>query len=248
MGMKFTFNGVSSDSIPFGNSTFDLKIATAPQELAGAFNGEMITYEGRYGQRYPSFGVYGNTQRDYNVSFVDEDGNLHKKIRAVRQWLYVKGYKRLEDDYDPDVYRLATLSGSLDFSLFENWVAQGGITFNCDPRRFLKTGETAINCSSNPYTLNNPYMESNPTILITASGAGTVTIGGTTIEILSAPGAEMAINTEKMTIMSTASTPVNLSDKVAILNKFPVLGRGNNSISRTGSVSQVKIIPNWWQP
>lgn len=247
MGMTFTFNGVSSGAIPFGqNSSFDLKIATAPTETAGAFSGEFITYEGRYGQRFPTFGVYSNVSREYTVSFTDENGHLKDKIRAIRQWLYVKSYKNLEDDYDTAVYRKAACLGPLDFSLFEDWVAQGNISFNCDPRRFLKTGLTEITAVNGGSIVNN-YMESNPTIKITTSGAGHVYIGNTDIYITSPPGYVIVIDSELMTIMDSSGSR-NLSSYIAILNEFPVLKQGSNTVSWTGSVSQVKVIPNWWQP
>ncbi len=243
MGMTFTFNGTCSS-----NANFDLKIATAPTETSGAYSGEFVSYEGRYGKRFPSFGVYGNCQREYSVSLLDYSGkaNLLNKIGLIRKWLYVQKYCRLTDTYDTSCYRKAACISPVDFSLFEDYFAQASIQFDCDPRRFLTSGEAPISCTNNG-TVTNNYMECNPTISITASGAGHVYLGNSDIQILSTPGAVVKIDTELMTITNPAGS-TNLSDKVAIMNEFPKLKQGNNSVSWTGSVSAVSIVPNWWLP
>lgn len=247
MGMTFTFNGVSSGAIPFGqNSSFDLKIATAPMETAGAYSGELLIIDGVYGKQFPALNTYGNCSRDYAVSFVDEEGNLKAKIGVIRQWLYTFGYKRLTDDYDPNVYRRAACISAVDFELYENYFARTTISFDCDPRRFLLSGESQIVCT-NGGNVQNDYMDSKPKIIISSSGAGTVSLGGSTISVLGAPGEDIVIDADSMVITNSAGNH-NLSAYIGIANKFPELKHGTNAVSWNYGITGVKIIPNWWQP
>lgn len=241
MGMTFTFNGTCST-----NENFELRIATAPTETAGAYAGELIITDGIYGKRFPALNTYGNCTREYAVSILDESGDLKQKLRDIRQWLYVFGYKRLIDDYETDVYRKAACISAVDFSLFKDYFAQTTISFDCDPRRFLISGETPIVCSSGQ-NVSNSYMDSKPKIIISASGAGHVYVGDSDITVLGAPGESIVLDSETMTITNSSGNH-NLSSYISISNKFPELKQGSNTVSWNGGITGVTIIPNWWQP
>ena len=243
--IKFVYS-TYSDATLNSSEYYDLHIATAPTDDCGSPVGEAIDIPGRTGGLSFFTGAYTNTQRTYTVSFpCSSQSEMRAKIRNIRQWLFMnKGYNRLEDDFDTDIYRLARCTAGADFYTMYNQVAEANISFDCDPRKFLKTGEAYVTCT-NGGALANSYMESKPIVRITASGSGSVTVNGTIIRILSNPGGDVYVDSEKMSIYNGNT---NKSAYVGILDRFPVLKNGNNAISWTGSISSVKIKPNWWQP
>ena len=69
--------------------------------------------------------------------------DFRRNVEAVREWLLKDvGYKRLEDSYHPQFYRMARFIGPLDFDMrFLNLSGECTISFDCMPQRFLKSGE-----------------------------------------------------------------------------------------------------------
>ena len=82
--------------------------------------------------------------RQYDVALVRSQ-NLPAQTAAIKQWLYNDGgqMQRLEDTYQPDVFRKARFSGSFD----TEWMGgarrsiQFQLTFVCQPQLWYKSGE-----------------------------------------------------------------------------------------------------------
>lgn len=144
---------------------------------------EMIEIPGRNGAYALDKGRFGNIEVSYPAGiFGDTEADFRQGIRAFRNALASrKGYKRLEDDYNPTEYRMAVYKNGLEVTPTALKAGEFTITFDCQPQRFLKSGETAVSVASGG-TLNNPTLfESHP--LLQVWGYGDIGINDDTITI-----------------------------------------------------------------
>lgn len=227
--MTFTFNGENS-------RTFGLFIEEFPQETGGQKILQSVQVAGRTGALTIDTGAIQNVTKTYAVAFRGDT----QRMRDVRQWLALSsGYCRLEDDYDPDVYRLARIIKLPDFENVRNKYGRGTIQFDCDPRRFLKEGERAV---TGP--VENHWMPSRPIIKITANGPGGVSVGSYAITITTDPTMDIYIDSEMREVHNGTTSLAS----VVSMTEFPILEHGVNNVASTGAVTAVEIIPNYWQP
>lgn len=148
---------------------------------------EMIDIPGRNGAYALDRKRFKNITVAYNSgTYADTQSDFSETISDLRNYLASKrGYVRLEDDYNPDEYRLGVFQKGLEFDpVCYNRASEFPIEFNCKPQRFLKSGETeqTIPSQSGGYNLNNPTLfESNP--LLKVQGYGDINIGDQVISI-----------------------------------------------------------------
>lgn len=144
---------------------------------------EMIEIPGRNGAYALDKGRFSNIEVSYPAGiFGDTEADFRQGIRAFRNALASrKGYKRLEDDYNPTEYRMAVYKSGLEVTPTALKAGEFTITFDCQPQRFLKSGETAVSVASGG-TLTNPTLfESSP--LLYVQGYGNITLEDSTITI-----------------------------------------------------------------
>ena len=206
----------------------DYEMASIPGK-----NGQLAIDHGRYENievTYPCF-IWANTQQEFR-----------EKMRTIRAKLTSKlGYKRLEDTYHPDEYRMAIYKAGIEVDpVYYNRAGEFELTFDCKPQRFLKSGENQVTVANNGTITNPTLFESLP--IIETQGAGTLTINNSTITIT---------NTGK-TILDSEMMEAYMEENGAIIPKndsvsgeFPKLQSGANTVSRTG-ITSVKITPRWW--
>lgn len=199
---------------------------------------EVISVQGRNGDLTIDNGRYKNIDVKYPAFIYNR---FNANIEGFRNYLLSqRGYKRLEDTYHPNEYRLARYKGGLNAKVVD-WLEAGefDLVFDCYPQRFLKEGEHTITIETSGSIYNN-YQPSKP--LIRAYGEGTFTIGSVTVTIDEAID-YTDIDCElqecyKDTLETNCNANVTLTD-------FPVLESGNNAISMTG-ITKLDIIPRWW--
>ena len=237
-----------SDNTKNVSSYYGIRIATSPTDITGYPISEAFNIPGKV--RKPVFynGQWNTVTRVYNISFPGngQETAVYATIRSINTWLFSEGYCRLEDDFDTDVYRMARCITSIEYNQIEGRAGQAQLEFECDARKFLKSAETLTAVTKNS-TLVNPGLQANPTILVTTSGAGTLTIGSYSVQISGNPGAPIKIDSEKMTITNQTGT-TNYSSYISRMLDFPRLVRGSTTVTWNGSISAVSIAPNWWQP
>lgn len=125
-----------------GKSSLDYGVYIGGQ---GTFNAPQrdvtkVSVPGRNGDLIMDNGRYLNIKVAYNIVVMEE---FKEKTDAIREWLLKPTtYVRLEDTYHPGEYRMAVVSGGLDFetSAF-NATGKTTVIFDCKPQRFLKSGE-----------------------------------------------------------------------------------------------------------
>ena len=235
---SFTFNGTSSETIGLyvgGQNTFNSPQRDVTKVSVPGRNGDLVRDNGRF----------LNVQVAYNVVAMND---FAATAMSVRNWLLSAiGYKRLEDTYHPNHYRMARVEDTITFETSAyNATGKAQITFDCKPQRFLKSGEEAQAFSSSGVITNPTLFESRPLIRVRCSdyGSGTVTIGNQIIHINNDEG-DIYIDCETMNCYNGV---VNKNNNVILgSNGFPVLGTGDTGIDFDGDVFKVDITPRWWE-
>ena len=211
----------------------------------------IIQVPGRNGSVIFPEDAWEDVVRSYNVwlsenvtedSGGDKSGYLVEYVDAFEAFLNSKkGYVRLEDNFEPDIYRLAYYSGGDAFSNEMTQYGRASLRFTCRPERFLKSGETPISVT-NGATLTNPTrFASKPLIHIEASNKTIgITINGKTITAVVAD--YINIDCEKMNAYRLAAENKNAD----ISGDFPTIASGSNTITITGTPTKVTIKPNWF--
>ena len=239
-----TYDGVAS-------TDYGIVVSEAPVFERPNRKQTIIQVPGRNGSVIFPEDAWEDVVRSYNVwlsenvtedSGGDKSGYLVEYVDAFEAFLNSKkGYVRLEDNFEPDIYRLAYYSGGDAFSNEMTQYGRATLRFTCRPERFLKLGETPISVT-NGYTLKNPTrFASKPIIHIEASNQTiSVSIGGKTIT------AEVTdyINIDCERLNAYRLPVENKNDKIS--GSFPTIPSGSNTIGITGTYTKVEITPQWF--
>ena len=237
MRSYFYFNGARS--IDKG-----LTIEKCPSISTGQRVVSKKSIPGRSGDLVIDTGAYGNCTQAYEVWFMDKRRGTARAARDIAHWLLSgTGYLRLEDTYDPEVFRLALFAGPIDV---ENWMLMAGratLEFDCQPQRWLKSGQNPIAVQSGQ-SLFNAWQPALPLIQVTGTGDGSLTVGGSTFTISDMPGGIMLDSETQDAYWGDPYT--NLNNNVKVSGGYPVLQAGETAVSFSGDITAVQITPRWW--
>ena len=164
-----TFDGESSAD--YGVYITGQAVFNAPEREV-----EMITIPGRNGTFALDKGRFENVTVTYPAGiFADTDEDFSEAISDFRNWLCSRqGYVRLEDDYNPNEYRLAVYKSGLEVELAQLKAGEFNIVFECKPQRFLTSGETEITVTSGDEITNPTLFDASP--LLEVSGYGSLKV------------------------------------------------------------------------
>lgn len=181
-----TFNGESSKNYGVyitGSGAYD-----APKRDV-----EMVTIAGRNGSFPLDHGRFENIEVRYPAGiFGDDEQDFADAISDFRNMLCsAKGYCRLEDDYNPDEYRLAIYKSGLEVEPSLLKAGEFEIVFECKPQRFLKSGETPVTIGASTTVANPTRFESSPEVRV--KGYGTVAFNGYQIDIANQTYGEVTV-------------------------------------------------------
>ena len=199
----------------------------------------VISVPGKNGDILIPQDAYENFVQTYSIQIPSKGPRLDIAIRKVTDWLLVSGYQRLEDSYEPDIYRMAYYIGDEDI---ENILNQGGkatIQFNCRPERWLKKGEQPLILYIAGNVFNPTDRVAKPLITVSGSGSGTLTVAGVTIYMTDCNG--VILDCENQDAYKGSA---NMNGTVS--GNFPAIPPGQCSVSWTGGVTGVTIVPRWW--
>lgn len=231
------YDGVSSTD--YGIVVSEAPSFDKPQRKSSVFN-----VPGRNGSVLFQEDAYNDVTRSYKVFLTDNArNNLNEVVNRFTDWLYsVRGYQRLEDSFEPDIFRLAYFSGGQNFS---NEMMQAGETtlqFTCRPERFFKSGETEITVSNGDKLVNATNYTAKPLIYIEVPAEETVTVSIGGKSIVANVDDYIYIDSERMNAYRTAAE--NMNSEVS--GTFPTIAPGENGIGITGTVTKVTIIPRYY--
>ena len=210
----------------------------------GTFNSperDITSYEiqGRNGNLLIDNGRFKNVQLTY-PAFITR--NFQHYAEQARQWLTSPiGYCILFDDYHPYEFRKARFAGPLNFSpLFMNRSATFDLTFDCKPQRFLFKDNDGLSFDGNDTLLNTTEFDALPLIRVYGNGNGMVTIGDTTFTLTGI--------IEYIDIDSELQDAFKglLNENAKMNGEFPKLSPGQNAVSFSGGITNIRIWPRWW--
>ena len=144
MGHYLTFDGIN---------TADYGIEISGE---GTFNSPerdvtMVTVPGRNGQLTLDNGRFENIEVVYPAYSYETDlPSFADQLRALRNDFGAKtGYRRLEDTFNPNEYRMGVYKSGLEYDVLKyNTAAQFDLKFDCKPQRFLTSGENTVDLST----------------------------------------------------------------------------------------------------
>lgn len=241
-----TYNGVSTDSL-------GIRVWTFPAYEYPEKDVTAVHIPGRNGDVLIDTGAYKNVTRTYSISIAQIKRNMSYRDMAhtISSWLHsADGYARLEDSYEPGIFRLAAYSEQNNVENILNEAGTASISFNCKPQRYLVEGEQVLTInSSGAYIKNKTSYESLPLIKITMSGASsTLSIGAYEVQIVNlSAGSVLYVDSElKDSYLYSGNNIQNGNNKTIMPSGFPRLVPGNNRINWTSGISKIEVTPRWW--
>lgn len=170
------FDGVSSRT--YGVYITGEAVYNAPERDV-----EMITIPGRSGSFALDNGRFENITVTYPAGiFAETEADFRAAISDFRNFLCSrKGYVRLQDEYNPNEYRMAVYKSGLEVEPAMLKAGEFEITFDCKPQRWLTSGETATTVANNGTITNPTLFDSSP--LLEVTGYGNIGINGETITV-----------------------------------------------------------------
>lgn len=173
---SFTYDGESS--LDYGVYLTGEGVFNAPERAV-----EMVEIPGRNGAYALDQGRFQNISVTYRAGMVDySESDFATRISDVRNWLCSKvGYKRLEDDYNPNEYRMALYMSGIKVEHDDLQTGEFEITFDCKPQRYLTSGETAVTVTDGDTITNPTLFASSP--LLAVEGYGTIKFNRSEIEL-----------------------------------------------------------------
>jgi len=236
MNDYFVFNGVSSSDC--GALIFPSELDNAPQRDV-----EKIEVPGRNGSLIIDNERYKDDEQSYKGIIYDSD-KFDEYISAFRSLILSEaGYKRLEDTFKPDEYRMAYFSGDFSPKTIRMWKTMGKfkIEFTCKPQRYLKLGEKTNEFTSAGALFNPSAYDALP--MIRAFGYGQINIGDYGIYIGENQLPYVDIDCERM---DAYYNNINCNNMISLESDFPVLKKEETEITFDSTITLLQIVPRWW--
>ena len=224
------------------SSDFGMVIAEAPTFERPTRKQNAYDIPGRNGAVIIQQNAWNDVTRSYKVWLTKTgEEDLATCVSNLEAWLNSKnGYQRLEDNFEPEIYRLAYYGGGVNVSNNLTQYGEATLNFVCRAERFYKDAEHPIGVT-NGDKLNNPTrFASKPLIHIEGSGTVTIAFGGAT---MSATITDY-INIDCETMNAYRLPAENMNNKIS--GNFPTLLPGINLIATTGTVTKVEITPRYF--
>ena len=238
---NISFDGRSSAS-------FNLFVTAYPNYQKPQRKMDVYSVPGRNGDIVHVQDAWNDVQQEYHIATLTGTADsVPTDLTAIAAWLYQpKGYCVLRDDFDATHFRKAYFAGPFDV---ENSLGRSGeatIDFTCKPQRYRDDGQTLQTVSISGATVNNPTAyNARPILKVYGdSSGGTVTVNGTVFSISSIT-LPIIIDCEEMNCYDENGNNKN-NIVTSSTSEFATLSPGQNVISFTGSVSSVKVTPNYW--
>lgn len=215
--------------------------------------GEEVQIPGRNGSKWIDEGVFNNITVEYPCWIAR---GFDAQIDDFRAWLmaHADGYYRLEDTYHPDEFRLARVVGPFEPNPGTlNKSGRFTVTFDCDPRRFLKSGDFYITLFDQDKTgtleiFNPTYYDCAPILELNRMGIGTIYVGDGWIEATNVVE-NITLDCETLVTMR-GTTPVYVEQLVINSNGPITIPQGVSEITETISDMDqdidIMIKPRWW--
>ncbi|TCT14571.1 putative phage tail component-like protein [Natranaerovirga pectinivora] len=230
-------------SFKFGNkdSYLDFGISMAKRPLLPSPS-RRVTYIDIPGQS-SSFRYDEKTYEDITLLVecsIKSKENLIRKIDDVKAWLFNTGESDLIFSFQPDKKYMAQVVNAIDFTQVFKYASKFPIVFNCRPFKYAVQNNPLIIVESGTTLYNPGSFESLPLLTVYGNGNINLNINNTEIQLTEVTN-RIILNSE---IEACYDNNHNSLD-TKMNGKFPILKSGQNTISYTGNVDKIEILPNW---
>lgn len=226
------YNGKSGDD-------YHVVVERYPDVIIPTRKQERISVQGRNGDLLIQQDAFDNVVQRYEIYISAECVRLPNIAHHVAEWLCVKGYHKLEDNYWKDFFRLAHYDGGMEISNVLNRFGRATIEFDCKPQRWYKFGDHFINLQNNQILHNPSSFTALPIIVVSGSGSGTISDGINTLNLSDCNGITIDCDIKQLYKGTTNKNSVGSGS-------FLELPEGDTTISWSGGISGVMIKPRWW--
>lgn len=220
------------------STDFDLMISEDISFASPQIKGEFVSIDGMDGEIFVSDGKLKNVPKKFYVLM---DNYSQEKITTVSNWLKRdSNWGELTTSIDPGYIYQAIFVDEYDFESTSQEYEKAILTFVCKPYKFLKSGLTESVLGT---TITNPTNRpSRPKIIIKGTGNMTLKIGPSTWELKNVDGG-IVIDT-LLDVVTSLTGGVSAWDKIATY-PLPTIPPGTHTITKTGTITEIKIIPRW---
>lgn len=163
-------------------------------------------------------------------------------------------YERLELTAEPDVYQMAAFYSAVnpETGPFQRW-GRFDLTFDCQPQKFLKIGETPIYLAeaSTGYANNPTKKPARPLIRVNyipntaQQDGGLLEIGSAQIHIDYTPYSFFIDCDQMRAYRVSGSSVIAMDTLVSMPDDYVELGPGETALSTTSV--DCHIFPRWWR-
>lgn len=194
--------------------------------------------------------------------------NFEQNMRDLRSFLLSRsGYVKINDDYDTTHFRMGFFEAGIDPNVVpKNNAARFDLTFNCQPQRWLTSGETVITITSHSMEsiTNATRFPAAPLFQVFGTGQITVQPAGSSFRYIKISSdittdiptyTSLYIDAETNDIYGVGGyASQNLAKYVSIENAggttgldVPKLNPGINSVQLGATITKLEITPRWWE-
>ena len=240
------FNGISSEELSI--------IIQAPPTYAIPEKDYTVTHiNGKNGDIILNDKSYKNVEITYSLACIfQNETNFATNAEAISTWLHsADGYARLEDSYDPEVFRLAMYKDSAEMQNYYDTVTTITPVFNCKPQRYYKSGDNFVEIVNGQAVINPTGFKALPLISFTqadSSKESKITFtNGSNVSTLTLSQTlkndNIYVDCEIMEVYTDTSL---INNKVSInADEFLCLDKGTTIITFE-NITNLKIKPRWW--
>lgn len=227
----FTYNGINSyDYATYlsGAGAFDLPVRDVTKVAIPGRNGDLIVDNGKF----------QNVKVKYPIIIMGDYEEFKRTL--VHELSSYVGYKRLEDTFMPDYYRMAYFDGIEEPTTSSVEDGHFTIVFDCKPQLYLKSGEDSVSVG-NGESLYNPT-KFNALPLIKVTGTGGFSINDDVFNLLENTGVTYIDSELREVYQGT----INRNDDFERHNNdLPKLYPGDNHFLCDSGVS-LEVVSRWW--
>lgn len=197
---------------------------------------------GRSGDLHMWDGSYSNVTGTAKCFALDAN-EVAELLPGIAEFLCgeTMGYRRLETEEEPDIYRMARVENFPETEIRAKRLAPFSVSFDCKPQKYYKSGEQSVTVANGGKLKNLTGRPALPLVKLTLTGDAKLQIGTTQIAITGYTGS-MVLDCE---LQDAYKDGENLNQYITA-PRFPTLGAGTTQISWTGGISSCAITPRWW--
>ncbi len=236
-GNGFSFNGKHT-------SEFHMYVEKYPSQMTPKRKMTTVSVPGRNGDLHFSEDAFENTIQTY-VCYFHGCEPMPAVAHAVKNWLAgSSGYHELTDAYDRNKIRRAMFIGPMDIENVLNRYGRCNVTFSCMPQVYdLDSFQNVTHNEPFEVVVSDVY-PALPLITVYGTGAGTLTVGNTTVQIKELDD-QLTLDSETQNAYRLLNGTMINKNRTISAPEFPAL-RGRTKISWTGGITHVDIVKRGW--